>query len=147
VLQAGTMGRGGEIFVFDMGKPVKIMDLAKRMIKLSGLRPYVDIDIEISGLRPGEKLYEELLSEESETLPTHNPKIMIAKVAPLSFTEVNKSAKELIRSAVRALDKKETVKLLKVLVPEFKSKNSLFEELDVMVDENGIVLGSVNKGF
>lgn len=135
VLQAGTMGRGGEIFVFDMGKPVKIMDLAKRMIKLSGFRPYTDIDIEISGLRPGEKLYEELLSEESQTLPTHNAKILIAKVDPQAFSVVHEKSKVLIKSAVRATDKKETVRLLKQMVPEFKSKNSLFEELDIKIEE------------
>src|SRR5690606_17920616 len=77
VLQAGTMGKGGEIFVFDMGKPVRILDMAERMIKLCGLRPYIDIPIEITGLREGEKLYEELLNDGESTLPTFHPKIMV----------------------------------------------------------------------
>ncbi len=133
VLQAGTMGKGGEIFIFDMGEPVKILDLAKRMIRLSGFQPYKEIDIQISGLRPGEKLYEELLSNKTTTLPTHNKKIMISKDLPLGISEVEDKTKALIRSAIKAEDKKEMVLLLKQLVPEFISKNSEYEELDVKV--------------
>lgn len=134
VLQAGTMGNGGEIFIFDMGKPVKILDLAKRMIRLSGFLPYKDIDIQISGLRPGEKLYEELLSNTTTTLPTHNKKIMISKDLPADISEVEEKTKALIRSAIKAEDKREMVLLLKQLVPEFISKNSEYESLDVKVE-------------
>lgn len=129
VLQAGTMGKGSEIFVFDMGKPVKILDLAKRMIKLSGFEPEIDIKIIFSGLRPGEKLYEELLSDNSKTLPTHNEKIMISKDPTMSYHEIN----ELVRRIVEAASdpaKIETVKILKKIVPEFKSNNSVYEMLD-----------------
>ena len=129
VLQAGTMGRGGEIYVFDMGKPVKILDLAEKMIRLSGLEPYVDIDIKITGLRPGEKLYEELLNDASTTLPTHHPKILISKVPAGNFNTLKTKVKQLIKTATRHEDKK-VVRLLKELVPEYKSENSHFEELD-----------------
>jgi FlaA1/EpsC-like NDP-sugar epimerase len=129
VLQAGTMGVGGEIFVFDMGDPIRILDMAERMIRLSGLEPYEDIDIQITGLRPGEKLYEELLSATSTSLPTHHPKIMISKVPCGSFEEINLKMKTLIKTATRHKDKK-VVKLLKELVPEFISENSEFEVLD-----------------
>jgi FlaA1/EpsC-like NDP-sugar epimerase len=131
VLEAGTMGKGGEILVFDMGEPVKILDLAVRMIELSGFRPYKDIGIEITGLRPGEKLYEELLSETTKTLPTHHKKILISKEKSCSFEDVKTKSEELIKSSIRATDKNEMVKLLKELVPEFISKNSDFEELDI----------------
>ena len=129
VLQAGTMGAGGEIYVFDMGEPVRILDMAERMIRLSGLEPYEDIDIEITGLRPGEKLYEELLSDTSTSLPTHHPKIMISKVPSESFDLVNAKIKTIIRTATRHKDE-QVVKLLKELVPEFISENSEFEILD-----------------
>lgn len=129
VLQAGTMGKGGEIFVFDMGKPVKILNLAERMIRLSGLEPYTDIDISFTGLRPGEKLFEELLNDSSTTLPTHHPKIMISKVPPGDFKQIKSLVKEIIKTATRHKDKK-VVKLLKELVPEYKSENSEFSELD-----------------
>tara|TARA_Y100000815_G_scaffold84801_1_gene73502 strand:- start:14475 stop:16445 length:1971 start_codon:yes stop_codon:yes gene_type:complete len=129
VLQAGTMGKGGEIFVFDMGEPVKILGLAEKMIRLSGLEPYEDIDIKITGLRPGEKLYEELLSDTSTTLPTHHPKIMISKMPHGDFSEIKGKIKTIIKTATRHEDNK-VVKLLKELVPEFKSENSSFEELD-----------------
>src|SRR5690554_2789771 len=88
VLQAGTMGKGGEIFVFDMGKPVRILDMAERMIKLCGLKPYVDIPIKITGLREGEKLYEELLIDGETTLPTFNPKIMVNRVVKHNYNEI-----------------------------------------------------------
>jgi FlaA1/EpsC-like NDP-sugar epimerase len=129
VLQAGTMGNGGEVFIFDMGSPVKIIDLAEKMIKLSGFIPYKDINIEIIGLRPGEKLYEELLNDSSTTLPTHHPKIMIAKEKLQDFEDVRRKVKRIIKAATR-LEEKEVVKMLKEIVPEFKSQNSLFETLD-----------------
>ena len=129
VLQAGTMGVGGEIFVFDMGDPIRILDMAERMIRLSGLEPYEDIDIQITGLRPGEKLYEELLNDTSTSLPTHHPKIMISKVPCGSFEDINVKIKTLIKTATRHKDK-QVVKLLKELVPEFISENSEFEVLD-----------------
>jgi FlaA1/EpsC-like NDP-sugar epimerase len=133
VLQAGTMGNGGEIFVFDMGKPVKIIDLAKRMIQLSGFQPYKDIDIKIIGLRPGEKLYEELLSDSSTTLPTHHQKIMIAKDTPLDYEVVLNCIIE-IAAAAHTENDAAVVRKIKLLVPEFISKNSVFELLDQKVN-------------
>ncbi|MBE9490664.1 MAG: polysaccharide biosynthesis protein, partial [Bacteroidetes bacterium] len=99
VLQAGTMGKGGEIYVFDMGEPVKIIDLAEKMIRLSGLEPYDDIDIKFIGLRPGEKLFEELLNDSSTTQPTHHPKIMITRVPAENFESVKIKVKTIIKSA------------------------------------------------
>ncbi len=129
VLQAGTMGQGGEIFVFDMGEPVKILDLAKRMIKLSGFEPDTDIKIVFTGLRPGEKLYEELLSDNTRTLPTHNDKIMVSKDPNMKYIEIEALANQVTKAAVRR-DKLEVVRQLKMIVPEFKSNNSIFEVLD-----------------
>ncbi|MBD8084601.1 nucleoside-diphosphate sugar epimerase/dehydratase [Chryseobacterium caseinilyticum] len=129
VLQAGTMGNGGEIYVFDMGDPVKIIDLARRMIRLSGYIPDEDIKISFIGLRPGEKLYEELLSDNAVTVPTHHEKIMISKDHCEDFDTVDKYFCKIVRSAVRR-DKYEVVTLLKGLVPEFLSNNSEFEQLD-----------------
>lgn len=129
VLQAATMGSGGEIFVFDMGKPVKIVDLATRMIKLSGLEPHVDIKIVYSGLRPGEKLYEELLSDDTKTLPTHHEKILISKDPCMDFETIEILINRITKAALRK-DKLETVRLLKDIVPEFKSNNSIYETLD-----------------
>lgn len=129
VLQAGTMGQGGEIYVFDMGEPVKILDLARRMIKLSGYTPDIDIEIKFIGLRPGEKLYEELLSNNATTVPTHNEKIMISKDPSLGFDEIEVLCKQIVKSAVKR-DKLQVVKLLKDIVPEFISNNSEFEILD-----------------
>ncbi|WP_294283374.1 nucleoside-diphosphate sugar epimerase/dehydratase [uncultured Chryseobacterium sp.] len=129
VLQAGTMGHGGEIFVFDMGEPVKILDLARRMIKLSGFEPNIDIKIIYTGLRPGEKLYEELLSDDAKTLPTHNEKIMISKDPCIEFREIEQMTKMLIIASVKR-DKVEVVRILKIIVPEFKSNNSVYEVLD-----------------
>ncbi|MBE4947631.1 polysaccharide biosynthesis protein [Chryseobacterium culicis] len=129
VLQAGTMGEGGEIFVFDMGEPVKILDLAKRMIKLSGFEPNIDIKIIYTGLRPGEKLYEELLSDDAKTLPTHNEKIMISKDPSMGFEEIDTLTKQITKASLRR-DKVEVVRILKTIVPEFKSNNSIFEALD-----------------
>ncbi len=135
VLQAGTMGKGGEIFVFDMGEPVKIIDLAKKMIRLSGYEPYEDIDIKITGLRPGEKLYEELLNDSSISQQTHHPKIMISKVPVGNFENIKIKVKEIIESAHQGEDEV-IVRLLKELVPEYKSENSHFVHLDSPKKEN-----------
>lgn len=129
VLQAGTMGQGGEIYVFDMGEPVKIIDLAKKMIKLSGLEPDSDIEIKITGLRPGEKLFEELLSDDTKTLPTHHEKIMRAKDETLSYEVMEKCTKEIVRATLKK-SKTELVQMIKDMVPEYKSQNSEFECLD-----------------
>ncbi len=129
VLEAGTMGSGGEIYVFDMGEPVKILDLARRMIKLSGFTPDEDIKIKFIGLRPGEKLYEELLSNDATTVPTHHHKIMISKDPCLRFSEIEMLCKQIIKSAVKR-DKLQVVSILKEIVPEFISNNSEFEVLD-----------------
>lgn len=129
VLEAGCMGQGGEVYVFDMGKSVKIVDLAKKMIQLAGLIPNEDIKIEFSGLRPGEKLYEELLNDNENTMPTHHNQIMIGKVREYEFDTINKLIYELIAQA-RLSEDRTVVSLMKELVVEFKSKNSIFEELD-----------------
>lgn len=129
VLEAGCMGRGGEIFVFDMGEPVKIYDLAKRMIRLSGLTPGQDIDIVETGLRPGEKLFEELLNDKELTLPTHNDKIKVAKVREYDYREVCEVVDSLVTLALDGNDF-EVVRQMKRIVPEFKSRNSRFEVLD-----------------
>ena len=134
VLQAGTMGKGGEIFVFDMGKPVRILDLAERMIKLSGLTPYKDIPIEITGLREGEKLYDELLNDGETTLPTFHPKIMVSNVVEHEYEVINKALNELHILANSTAKKKVIVRCLKELVPEFVSQNSEFSALDVKGD-------------
>jgi len=134
VLEAGCMGKGGEIFVFDMGKSVKIVELAKKMIRLAGLEPNVDVKIEYSGLRPGEKLYEELLNDNENTMPTHHEKIMIGKVREYVFADVEKQIYELISSA-KSDSNRQVVINMKKLVPEFKSKNSIFEELDKLINE------------
>jgi len=133
VLEAGAMGEGGEIFIFDMGEPVKIMDLAIKMIKLAGYIPYNDIDIKITGLRPGEKLYEELISHTSKALPTHHEKIMIGKDKTKDFDFVDEKVTKIIEAALR-YDDKDVVTKLKKLVPEFISKNSEFELLDKAVE-------------
>jgi FlaA1/EpsC-like NDP-sugar epimerase len=130
VLEAGAMGKGGEIFIFDMGKSVKIVDLAKKMIQLSGLTINKDISIVYTGLRPGEKLYEELLADQENTVPTHHNQIMIAKVKEYDFDKVNSSISELIELFSKQ-DNSVIVKKMKELVPEFKSNNSIYEELDI----------------
>jgi len=132
VLEAGCMGEGGEIFVFDMGKSVKIVDLAKKMIQLAGLIPHQDIKIEYSGLRPGEKLFEELLNDSENTMPTHHEKIMIGKVREYAFDEIQKQIYTLIEHAKNS-DDLQVVTHMKALVKEYKSKNSIFEELDAKV--------------
>jgi FlaA1/EpsC-like NDP-sugar epimerase len=129
VLEAGFMGKGGEIFVFDMGDPVKIDDLAKEMIRLSGLKLGEDIDIAYTGLRPGEKLYEELLASKENTLPTHHEKIMIGKVRQHEHQVVEKSVSELLFSLKIESDYL-LVARMKELVPEYKSQNSEFEKID-----------------
>ncbi|NWO29013.1 nucleoside-diphosphate sugar epimerase/dehydratase [Capnocytophaga sp. oral taxon 903] len=133
VLQAGTMGKGGEIFVFDMGEPVKILNLATRMIKLSGFEPNVDIKLVYTGLRPGEKLYEELLSDSTKTMPTHHKKIMISKDPSMSFTEIEALTVQMYEVATQG-DKTEVVRLLKQIVKEFKSNNSEYETLDKKIE-------------
>ena len=129
VLEAGMMGNGGEIFLFDMGKPVKIIDLANRMIKLSGLEIDRDIQVKFTGLRPGEKLYEELLNDEENTLPTHHPQIMIGKVRQYDFEHINRDVNELI-AMFDEQDNEAIVRKMKAIVPEFISKNSIYEKLD-----------------
>ena len=133
VLEAGSMGEGGEIFIFDMGKSVKIIELAKKMIRLSGLVPHQDIAIEFSGLRPGEKLYEELLNDLENTMPTHHEKIMVAQVREYHFQTINKHISELIKLSCEYKDRQVVVKM-KEIVPEFKSNNSIYEELDILVE-------------
>jgi len=130
VLEAGSMGNGGEIFIFDMGSPVKIVNLAKKMIRLAGFIPEVDIKIEFTGLRPGEKLYEELLNQKEITTKTHNPKIMIAKVQEYDYDKVSVQIDELIQYSFMCKNFL-TVSLMKKIVPEFLSKNSQYERLDV----------------
>ncbi len=129
VLEAGFMGKGGEIFVFDMGKPVKIDDLAKEMIRLAGLKLGKDIEIKYTGLRPGEKLYEELLATKENTLPTYHEKIMIGKVRKHDYEVVEKSIKELL-FALGIESEEFLVSRMKDLVPEFISNNSIFSNLD-----------------
>lgn len=126
VLEAGTMGKGGEIFVFDMGRPVKIVDLAKRMIKLSGAK---DIDIKFTGLRDGEKLFEEVLNDKEGTKPTYHPKIMIAKVRSYDYETAKKNEDELLQLSYTH-DDMLIVKKMKEIVPEYKSQVSKYEVLD-----------------
>lgn len=129
VMEAGNFGKGGEIFVFEMGKPVKILDLAINMIKLAGLRPYEDIDIIFTGLRPGEKLYEELLHKAEDTISTHHPKIMIAKVREYSLNNI-RSCIHSMEMAIHIQNDQLLVREMKKTVHEYISKNSRFEEID-----------------
>lgn len=129
VLEAGTMGKGGEIYIFDMGKSVKIFDIAKRMIHLSGLEYPKDIDIKITGLRPGEKLYEELLANGENTIPTYHEKIMIAKTQEIDTYTIKKKIENLCTQNLLH-DNQKSVELIKEIVPEYKSNNSVFESLD-----------------
>ena len=129
VMEASTLGNGGEIFVFDMGRPVKILDLARNMIRLAGYTPGKDISIVFTGLRPGEKLYEELLNQKETTLPTENSKIMIARVREFDFEQVSKMVDTLIKTS-HYNKPFTTVQQMKQLVPEFISKNSIYEQLD-----------------
>ena len=130
VLEAGAMSKGGEVYIFDMGDPVKILDLAKKMIIQSGLKPYVDIDIEYIGLIQGEKLYEEILVETDDLEKTHNKLIYIVKKEKIDLETIN-NIKNLINFCVsNNEDNFELVRLMKKIVPEFKSKNSEFQILD-----------------
>ncbi len=130
VLEASAISKGGEIFIFDMGKSVKIINLAKKMIKLSGLTLGKDIQIKFTGLRPGEKLYEELLNDKENTIPTHHSKIMIAKVQKYDINKVESDIHELI-SLQKKHNNFDIVRKMKEIVPEFKSKNSIYEEMDI----------------
>ncbi len=129
VLEAATMGEGYEIFVFDMGQPVKIADLAKNMISLAGFTPGVDIKIEYTGLRPGEKLYEELLNVKESNIPTANKKISVAKVRDYEYSYIVDRL-ERLKEYTKTLNKTETVRMMKAIVPEFKSLNSVYCNLD-----------------
>ena len=129
VLEAGTMGNGGEVFLFDMGEPIRILDLAKKMIRLAGLTPGKDIELRFTGLRPGEKLFEELLNKEEEVIPTHNKKILIAKVMEYDLARVSISIEHLINLAKENNDE-EVVRQMKRIVPEYVSNNSIYESID-----------------
>ncbi|MBX2898825.1 MAG: polysaccharide biosynthesis protein [Cyclobacteriaceae bacterium] len=129
VLEAGTMGKGGEIFVFDMGKPVRIADLAKKMILLSGMQPGKDIEVVFTGLREGEKLYEELLNKTEDTIPTHHEKILIGKVEAQDYEEVNRYI-ELFFDLINDKNELKMVALMKELIPDFVSNYSRYEILD-----------------
>ena len=135
VMEASTLGNGGEIFVFDMGKPVKILDLARNMIRLAGYTPEKEIQIQFTGLRPGEKLYEELLNQKEATMPTSNEKIMVARVREFDFDEVSKQIDKLIATTTTNAGTTgnkafTTVRIMKEIVPEFVSNNSIYEQLD-----------------
>ncbi|HET7819354.1 MAG TPA: polysaccharide biosynthesis protein, partial [Bacteroidia bacterium] len=129
VLEAGAMGNGGEIFLFDMGQSVKIADIAKKMIQLAGLTLGKDIQIIYTGLRPGEKLFEELLATKENSIPTHNPQIMAGKVREYDYKIVAKQIESLI-TLTHKENSIEIVRAMKNIVPEFKSENSAYEELD-----------------
>lgn len=135
VLEAGAMGDGADIFIFDMGQPVKIYDLAKKMIQLYGLEPGFDIKITETGLRPGEKLYEELLNDMENTLPTHHPKIKRAKTVEIDCIEIDRFIDEL-SELIFNWDELLLVAKMKQIVPEFVSNNSVFEKLDVPKNKN-----------
>ncbi len=130
VLEAGTTGNGGEIYIFDMGEPVKILDLAKKMIRLAGYIPDIDIPIHFTGLRPGEKLYEELLNKKEITKKTHHPKIMVASVREYNYADISAKIDELIKFSCYGKNFL-SVSQMKSIVPEFVSNNSQFERLDV----------------
>jgi FlaA1/EpsC-like NDP-sugar epimerase len=134
VLEAGAMGQSDDVYVFDMGEPVKIEVLARRMIQLSGLIVEKDIKIEYTGLRPGEKLFEELLSDDATNVPTHHPKILIARLPAVSLPDVQQVIEEL-KVVLPTADREAMVTLLKTIVPEFISKNSEFEKLDYLQED------------
>lgn len=129
VLEAGNLGKGGEIFIFDMGNPVRIKDMAEKMIRLSGYKPYKDIDIQYTGLRPGEKLFEELLYGKETCKPTNNRKIRIANVCEQDIHKILPLLNRLIEVSYTG-NNREVVKIMKQIVPEFKSLNSEYSELD-----------------
>jgi FlaA1/EpsC-like NDP-sugar epimerase len=131
VLEAGSMGNGGEVFVFEMGNPVKIAELAKKMIRLYGLIPNIDINITYTGLRPGEKLFEELLTDGENTIKTYHDKILIAKVREVNFEELSRSFDQFALQAANCGDESVLVASMKRLVPEYISQNSIFEYLDL----------------
>ncbi|CAG5009947.1 UDP-N-acetyl-alpha-D-glucosamine C6 dehydratase [Dyadobacter sp. CECT 9275] len=133
VLEAGAMGMGGEIFVFDMGEAVRIQDLARKMIQLSGYIVDKDISISYTGLRPGEKLYEELLADHEHNIQTHHPKIMIARMQPMDLSGIREKI-SLLSLAMQSADAEQIVALLKACIPEFISNNSVFEKLDIKPD-------------
>ncbi len=133
VLEAGAMGNGGEIYLFDMGKSIKIVDLAKKMIRLSGLELDKDIEIVFTGLRDGEKLYEELLANEENTIPTHHDKIMIAKTSVYEYESLIKSLDNLVNQALSSRDRFTVVRIMKEIVPEFKSNSSEYQMLDKQI--------------
>lgn len=141
VLEAGFMGNGGEIYLFDMGKPVKIYDLAEKMIQLSGFVPHKDIAIEVTGLRPGEKLYEELLASAEDTLPTHHKKIMIGKVRYYDFKEQQDKITAMLAHLTKESDEM-LVARMKDIVPEFTSMNSRFEVVDQKMAQNGLIINN-----
>jgi len=144
VLEAGSMGKGGEIFVFDMGKPITIAELAKKMIRLYGLTPGIDINISYTGLRPGEKLYEELLNDAENTTLTYNEKILIAKVREVNISDIKANFKELEYLLRTSNNDMEMVSKMKEFVPEFLSNNSVFESLDAQTVEYNNVI-SINR--
>jgi len=129
VLEAGAMGEGGEIYLFDMGKPVRIIDLAKKMIRMAGYVPEKDIAISITGLRPGEKLYEELLNYASKTMPTHHEKITIAQEPMVDYNRIPTMVEQLVAMA-QTDSHINIVRYMKEMVPEFISNNSEYEDLD-----------------
>lgn len=129
VIEAGAMGKGGEIFIFDMGESVKIIDLAKKMIRLYGLKLGKDIQINFTGLRPGEKLYEELLANKENTIPTHHNQILVAKAATQEYEEINEKIMHLLQHLNNPKNM-ELVGIMKEIIPEFISKNSIYEKLD-----------------
>ena len=143
VLEAMTLGNGGEIFLFDMGEPVKILDLAKKMIRLTGLQPGKDIELKFTGLRPGEKLFEELLNKEEEVIPTDNKKILRAKVIEYDFNHVNNAIEHLIVLASKNQDI-DVVRQMKRIVPEYISNNSIYESMDEQ-RQTGSLYGALKR--
>jgi FlaA1/EpsC-like NDP-sugar epimerase len=139
VLEAAIMGNGGEVFLFDMGEPVKILDLAKKMIRLSGQEPGKDIEIQFTGLRPGEKLFEELLNKHEEVIPTHHKKILIAKVIEYDFEKISASIHELM-SLADMNNEEGVIKQIKHIVPEYSTTNPIYK---IMIDENEKVMSHV----
>jgi len=129
VLEAGSMGKGGEIYIFDMGESVKILDLARNMVKLYGMKLGKDIQIKYTGLRAGEKLYEELLTKKENTIATYHPKIMIARVEEKSYSEVKEQVERLLHIN-KNMNNYKVVEQMKYMVPEYKSKNSIYKDLD-----------------
>ena len=134
VLEAGCMGNGGEIYIFDMGRPIKIYDLACRMISLAGLKVGEDIKIVETGLRPGEKLYEELLNDKEKTIATHHKKIMIAQVQTYEYSDILESFDQLYQLA-KSGEVHNLVTTMKLIVPEFHSQNSEWENIDKEINE------------